>query len=999
MLSSYVGFVLQASHHPLLVVLSIAVGVASAAVLTLTLAGSIVNRALRIRWRRQQAESDNKHTVRSRALWNALSGPVVVLNAQGMMTYANYAACDLLGLPTALTSGHVEAAHALKFVDENGTPMSADALPSGVARTTRQPVRGQLVGTHGAENRFLWLLADAVPQIDIETDLVGDVVLSITDVTHLRRAESALRESEERFRTMVDSLADGVVLQMADFSIETCNASAVRITGLTADQMIGREPRPDGWTAIKEDGTRFDLIEHPSVAALLTGRPASRTLGTRVSAGDTRWMSVNTRPLFRNGEQAPYAALSSIIDLTDHVRAQDAERRAREEAEAASRSKSEFLANMSHEIRTPMNGVLGMLELALDTELTRAQREYVEVALGSAEALLEIINQILDFSKVEAGRLELYEEQFSLDTCLVAALDPLALRAHRKGLEIAVRVAPDIADALIGDAMRLRQVLTNVVGNAIKFTARGEVVITVERERNDDAELLHFAVRDTGIGVPLEKQHLVFDAFTQADGSITREFGGTGLGLSICARLVELMGGRIWLESEPGLGSTFHFTARFALGSPEVSASVPASFDVTGVRVLVVDDNATNRFILQEMLASWGMQCRLVESAREAFDVLHEAQRAGSPFRLLLVDGHMPEIDGFTFIERVRQTADLASATVLMLTSAEREGAVAQCKALGVATYVLKPIRGPELRSAIAVALGAPAIAGVQRAEFSRIGLGEAQPPLRVLLAEDNAVNQKLTMALLEKWGHSVVVAADGYAALDAFERERFDLVLMDVQMPRLDGLGATTLIREREATSGATRVPIVAMTARTMSGDRQRCLEAGMDEYLAKPLDIASLFAVVGAIASRSSIAPSEASAVRAPTIAGARSDSPTAGADSARVVLDHEALLATVAGDHQLLRELVELFNVEGRRLLGEITHACTQKDAAAIGSSAHALKGMVGSLRGISSFDAALALELIARGGHLDEADLAVRVLEREIGRLEQALTAMAGSGLAA
>jgi PAS domain S-box-containing protein len=970
--------------------LAIAIAFASTALLGVVLVGVVLDREFRLRSRLRRHESDHEHALRSRVFWNALSRGVLVRNAAGAITYANQAACDLLGLQQELTTGNVEVTFNLRFVDETGAPLPPEAQPSALARSTRQPVRGMLIGIYNAQDRLVWLLSDAVPEIDLETDLVGDVILSLTDVTHLRHAENALRESEERFRTMVDSLADGVVLQMADLSIATCNASAERITGLTADQMIGRAPRPAGLTIVKEDGTRFDLAEHPSIVALRTGQPSSRMLGARHGTGETRWMSVNTRPLFRSGERAPYAALSSIIDVTDRVRAEGAERRAREAAEAANRAKSEFLANMSHEIRTPMNGVLGMLELALDTDLTRAQREYVEVALGSAESLLEVINQILDFSKVEAGRLELHEEAFSLDACLESALEPLALRAHRKGLELAVRIRPELPDALIGDAMRLRQVLTNLVGNAIKFTTHGEVVVTVEHDESGKGELLHFVVRDTGIGIPAEKQHLVFDAFTQADGSITREFGGTGLGLSICARLVDLMGGRIWVESAPGRGSAFHFTARFKLGMPSAAAPVPPPLDLTGVRVLVVDDNATNRFILQEMLTSWGMRCQLAEGAAQALNALYEAHRVGSPFRLLLVDGHMPRIDGFTLVEHVRQTSTLAGSTVLMLTSAERDGAVARCRELGVASYLLKPIRGMELRSAIAVALGAAPHPSARRTRFSRSISGEGQASLRVLLAEDNPVNQKLTVSTLEKWGHSVVIAEDGHAALDALETGTFDLVLMDVQMPRMDGLRATALIRERERATGSPRIPIVAMTARTMSGDRERCLEVGMDDYLPKPLDIASLFAIVASVAERGTS--------RAALIAGV-TEAAGFARDASHVVLDRQALLATVAGDRQLLRELVELFTVEGRRLLSEIARGCEHGDAKLVQSSAHALKGMVGNLKGASSYQAALELETAARSGALNEADGLVTVLSREITRLEQALNALAAEGLAA
>ena len=686
--------------------------------------------------------------------------------------------------------------------------------------------------------------------------------LGAADVGRRRRTEDALRESQERFRIMVDSLADGIVLQLADYSIATCNASAERITGLTADQMLGRAPRPEGWRAIREDGSRFDLRQHPSIVALHTGQPASCMIGVTAGAGEIRWIAVNTRPLFREGESSPYAALSSVADVTDHVHAEEAERHAREVAEAANRAKSEFLANMSHEIRTPMNGVLGMLELALGTELTATQREYLEVAETSAASLLDVINDILDFSKVEAGRMELRLEPFSVADCLGSAIDPLAPRAADKGIELAIRLDPTIPAVVLGDPVRLRQVITNLVGNAIKFTENGEVILTAEAAAAEASGVVsvHCAVRDTGVGIAPEKQRMVFEAFTQADGSTTRAHSGTGLGLAICTRLVGLMGGRIWLESTEGQGSTFHFTARLgvqaeAQAPPPAHEPVPA--DLTGVSVLVVDDNATNRFILQEMLAGWRMRVTAVGGARSALVALEAAQRSGNPYRLLLVDGYMPDMDGFAFVERIRATPSFAAATVLMLTSADGHGGAERCRQLGVAAHLLKPIKSRELRAAIILAVGGgAAVVGAAQPAVDVLDVHSAHPS-RILLAEDNVVNQKLAVAVLEKWGHSVTVVEDGRAALAAVARDHFDLVLMDVQMPNMDGLRATTEIRASERHTGG-HVPIVAMTARTMLGDRERCLEAGMDAYVAKPLELEELFAVVESVLTNAHATPS---------------------------------------------------------------------------------------------------------------------------------------------
>ena len=826
----------------------------SLAVLLLAVAALILDPQRRLKARLMDAEVLRQNDVRLRAFYNALSCAVMVRNADGLVTYANQAACELLHLlPERVASGTPQARQRIDLIDEHGAPLPHEKQPSIIARQTRQPVTGMLVGGRDASGRTLWLLEDAVPVVDPRTGVVGDVIVSMVDVTARRRTEEALRESEERFRTMVDSLADGIVLQLADFSIATCNASAERITGLTPDQMLGLSPRPEGWRAVREDGSRFDLQDHPSVVALRTGQPATCMMGVTRKGTDMRWISVNTRPLFRAGEPRPYAALSSVMDVTERVRAEEAHRFAREAAEAASNAKSEFLANMSHEIRTPMNGVLGMLELALGTTLSPTQREYLEVAQTSAESLLDVINDILDFSKVEAGRLELRPEPFSLVDCLGSAIDPLAPHAVRKGLELAMHLAPDLPPMLVGDPVRLRQVITNLVGNAIKFTEQGEVIVTARREPggDDGFAIVHFAVRDTGMGIAPDKQSMIFDAFTQADGSTTRAHTGTGLGLAISTRLVDLMGGRLWVESVEGEGSTFHFTARFApdRSAPARAVAEPRE-DLTGVPVLIVDDNATNRFILQEMLTGWGMQPTAVGGGRSALVALETAERAGGAYRLLLVDGHMPDMDGFALVDQIRNTPLLAAATVLMLTSADRQGGAERCRELGVAAHLLKPVKARELRSAIARALGTDVARHAPAVERDILDARSARPS-RLLLAEDNVVNQKLAVAVLEKWGHSVTVVEDGRAALAAVAREDFALVLMDVQMPNMDGIRATTEIRASEMHTGG-RVPIVAMTARTMAGDRERCLEAGMDAYVGKPFELEELFTVLESMLGR---------------------------------------------------------------------------------------------------------------------------------------------------
>jgi PAS domain S-box-containing protein len=842
------------------------------------------------------------------------------------------------------------------------------------------------------DGTYRWMLARATALRE-HTGRPYRLVGSRVDITDRKHAEEAFRDSEQRLELAAHGSRVGIwEVDIPDGSLDPDTHSLVY--AVNVDETLGYKPGeltgdPAAWKG------HFHPEDWPNVErtvrACLTGDSPGYEVEYRAlhKEGTYRWILSRGMAL-RDGAGRPFRLVGSRVDITDRKRAEEELRQAKEAAEAADRAKGEFLANVSHEIRTPMNAILGMTELALDTPLPPELRDYLTVVKSSADSLLKLINDLLDFSKIEAGKLELDPDDFSLRSVLGETTRALALRAHKKGLELACQVQPEVPEALVGDAGRLRQVLLNLIGNAIKFTEEGEVVVRVEAVAPDDAHphepsdpafqpplRVRFSVRDTGIGISLEKQQKVFEAFEQEDTSTGRRYGGSGLGLTIAARLVALMGGRIEVESEPGAGSTFRFTASFgrSTGPPPGSPERPLAC-LRGLPVLVVDDNATSRQILETWLRGWQTAPTAVADGLMALDALWRAGDSGHPFGLVLLDARIPGTNALALAAKIRQNPALSSSKIILLTSDDHFGDVARFRDFGVAAHLMKPIHQEELLEAIYRVLSRPPL---DKAEGRATPDASAPvtPPgaharhLRVLVAEDTPFNQEFVGHLLGRLGHNVRVAGDGLEALAALREEAFDLMLLDVHMPGCDGFEVITALRRSERLSGR-HLPVIAVTARAMKGDRERCLEAGMDGYLSKPFRAADLV-----------------SAIERLTVPRHGPDStpppPGPGGES---LLDRATLLAACGGDPGLLQTLCRSFRANAPAALDRVRAAIEAQDAGRLREAAHQVRGIV-SMFSARTDEAARRLEDLGVGGRFDSAAATLADLDELVRELDALL----------
>ena len=890
---------------------------------------------------------------------------VSIADQDGKILYTNdkfseisqYSRDELLGRDhRVLNSGH----HPREFFKEMWTTIEKGNVWHGEIKNRRK------------DGTYYWVDSSIVPFMDEENKPLRYVSIR-TDITASKELHVQMHEQRVFYERISETLGEGLYVQDAHGRCIYMNAEAERLLGWSRAEFIGM---PVHNTIHTQTSTGDYLPANQCPIILRAYSEGEAKMDNQVFVrkdGSVFPVAITSKSAY--SEQGKLEAMVvAFEDISLRKEAEAAVFEAKEAAEQANRIKGDFLANMSHEIRTPMNGIIGMSELALDTELNKEQREYIGLVKTSADALMTIINDILDFSKIESGKMDIEVIEFSLEAMLRDTIKPLAVRAHEKQLELLLHIAPNVPDRLLADPGRLRQIIINLVGNAIKFTKSGEIEVYVEcigsapENATKGLRNLRFSIRDTGIGIPREKFKTIFESFSQADSSTTRKYGGTGLGLTISAKIIKLMGGQLEVDSEVGKGSTFTFTIKVLMHSDFALAQHQDASQVNNLPILVVDDNATNRKLLQDMLLSLNMRPFVVASGDEALAELARAYASGQPYALSILDGQMPNIDGFELAKRIRQQPEQVCPTLIMLTSEGQRGDAKRCRTLGIVSYLMKPVTKSELLDAIITAMGHTQQPSASL--ITRHSLREKHRSLNILLAEDNAVNQTLAVRLLEKQGHTITLANNGVEAIAHCQSAQFDVILMDIDMPEMNGYEATKIIREQEHGNNV-HIPIVAMTAHAMQGAREECISNGMDGYISKPINIETLWLELDHLTQEMKALPETSSSSSFHPI--------VADFSKARIAMDD---------NRELFDEIVRLYLDDAPPHMQKIKDALALNDAEAIRHSAHSLKGMVSIFAAHRATQAADMLEQLPDQDELTEA---VAELEMALSELDSAIRA--------
>ena len=884
---------------------------------------------------------------------------LLVKDTSGKILFANKAYLEFSGRSLDKIVGKSD----YEFVSEKLAKKYRDADAEVIK--TKKALSG--FGRHKSKSGDILLVEyRRIPICDDDENVIA-IHFLCWDVTQQRDTENALAHERFLFSSLLDHSPDRIYFKDLESRFTRISKSLAEKFDREANKILGRTD-VDFFSEEFATRTRKDELQ-----IIETGESiVSKLEEEKRPDGHSFWCST-TKVLLQDENGNIFGTFGISRDVTELVDSRRRLQKALALADGASRAKSEFVANMSHEIRTPMNGIIGMARLLAETSLDSNQSEYTSMISQASESLMGLLNDILDFSKIEAGKLELDQIPFNLSDSVGKTTQSLASKAIEKDLELACRISPALPERLVGDPSRLRQIIVNLVGNAIKFTDHGEILVEVDSQAFDDKSVeLHFSVQDTGIGIPAEKQQLIFDEFSQADSSTTRRFGGTGLGLTICKQLVGLMGGKIWVESEVGVGTTFHFSANFPVAENQPSTSTFKLEQLRGIRTLVVDDNQTNRRIVEEMLKSWKLSPQVVDGGVAAITEMQNATKRGLPYQLVLLDCMMPGMDGFSVAELVSGNPVFSNPTIIMISSAAGLGDAMRCKDAGISHYMTKPVIKSELFDVIVDALGTEHAKEEPTSVLEQRRISELKParPLHILAVEDDEISQRVAVGYLEQAGHRVTLARTGREAISIVDslgdrsNESFDLILMDVQMPDIDGIKTTTVIREREKKTG-NRIPIIAATAAAMAGDRERCLAAGMDAYIAKPIQIELLFEMIEA---QTGIAK-QVSTISQPV----PNLEPENLYDPEAALVDFESSLTKVPGGTEGLVKTHRIFLGECERLITDLESALAKSDFETVKRAAHSIRGSARVLCADRLASICLELETLANNGKLDRAQI--------------------------